>query len=526
MKLLFAQLVTIISAFQQPITPRITRYSSHPSIRISKVQPTSTNSLALRLSSENNDDSTELAESSHSSYGDQHDRNNTDSTPSEASKRQMLKFVLPALGIYLMNPLLSNIDNSFVGRTVGKAGLAALSPATLCIDQALYLFSFLSRATTGLASRAYANASNTSGSDGTTGNVGAARDAASPALTVSLICGVALTLLYTFRTSSLLEILNVDPVLRASASSYIHWRGVSAWAAMAQSVLLSLFMVTRDVITPLKIISCAAVLNIFGDALFCVWPIRGGCGGAAAATACATLISSFWMVKTLRKKKLLPALRIPKKNELAALGEFMGPLLAITLTRMSGFMNMQRRAMTLGVTALAGYQLCMNLLIFFVLFGEPLSQLGQTKLPGLIENENSREAMATLRSILMLSVFSAVGVGLTAYCTSTFGPALFSSDLGVQAVAKGAAPQLFLAVSMCIMGIAIDGAMMASRDFGFMLITGIVSFFVQAKLLHNCNTVSGILATFAVRLGSYTILSVVRAFATTLGIRKYANQTC
>jgi Na+-driven multidrug efflux pump len=89
-------------------------------------------------------------------------------------------------------------------------------------------------------------------------------------------------LLYTFRTSSLLEILNVDPVLRASASSYIHWRGVSAWAAMAQSVLLSLFMVTRDVITPLKIISCAAVLNIFGDALFCVWPIRGGCGGAAA----------------------------------------------------------------------------------------------------------------------------------------------------------------------------------------------------------------------------------------------------
>ena len=309
MKLLFAQLVTITSAFQQPATHRIKRYSSHPSIRISKVQPTSTNCLTLCLSSENNDDSTKLAESSHSSYGDQHDKSNTNSTPSEASKRQMLKFVLPALGIYLMNPLLSNIDNSFVGRTVGKAGLAALSPATLCIDQALYLFSFLSRATTGLASRAYANASSTSGSDGTTGNVGAARDAASPALTVSLICGVALTLLYTFRTSSLLEILNVDPVLRASASSYIHWRGVSAWAAMAQSVLLSLFMVTRDVITPLKIISCAAIVNIIGDGLCCVWPIRGGCGGAAAATACATLISSFWMVNTLRKKKLLPALR-------------------------------------------------------------------------------------------------------------------------------------------------------------------------------------------------------------------------
>ena len=162
------------------------------------------------------------------------------------------------------------------------------------------------------------------------------------------------------------------------------------------------------------------------------------------------------MVTTLRKKELLPALRTPKKKELAALGEFMGPLLAITLTRMSGFLNMQRRAMTLGVTALAGYQLCMNLLIFFVLFGEPLSQLGQTKLPGLIENADGKEAMATLRSILMLSVFAAVGVGAAAYMTSAFGPMMFSSDLGVQAVAKGAAPMLFVAVSMCIMGIAVS----------------------------------------------------------------------
>ena len=414
----------------------------------------------------------------------------SDSVASESSKRQMLKFAIPALGIYLMQPLLSNIDNSFVGRTVGKAGLAALSPATLCIDQALYLFSFLSRATTGLASRAYASNS----SDGK-GSVEAARDAVSPALTVSLVCGAALTLIYSFRTQSLLKMLKVDPLLRTSAASYIHWRGATAWAAMAQNVCLSLFMVTRDVITPLKIISCAAVVNVIGDALFCVWPIRGGCGGAAAATTCATLISSAWMVAALRKKQLLPTLCIPKKNELTALGEFTGPLMAITLTRMAGFLNMQRKAAAFGVTALAGYQLCMNLLVFFILFGEPLSQLGQTKLPGLIKDANTKEAMATLKSILLLSVFAAIGVGAAAFLTCVFGPGLFSSDLGVQAVAKGAAPMMFLAVSMTIMGIAVDGAMMASRDFGFMLGTGIFSFLVQAKLLQYCSSVQAILAT-------------------------------
>lgn len=100
---------------------------------------------------------------------------NLDETPSlpvtdinikqQSSKREMLNFAVPALGIYLCNPLLSNIDNAFVGKTVGTAGLAALSPATICTDQMFYMFSFLGRATTGLVARAYA--SNNPMTDGT-----------------------------------------------------------------------------------------------------------------------------------------------------------------------------------------------------------------------------------------------------------------------------------------------------------------------------------------------------------------------
>jgi hypothetical protein len=101
-----------------------------------------------------------------------------------SSKRELLRFAIPALGIYLANPLLSNIDNAFVGRTVGTAGLAALSPATICTDQSLYLFSFLGRATTGIVARAYASENQDSPTvDATTtvqnGNAPAARKAAS-----------------------------------------------------------------------------------------------------------------------------------------------------------------------------------------------------------------------------------------------------------------------------------------------------------------------------------------------------------
>jgi hypothetical protein len=95
------------------------------------------------------------------------------------SKREILRFAIPALGIYLCNPLLSNIDNAFVGRTVGTTGLAALSPATICTDQILFMFSFLGRATTGIVSRAYSSNTSSAEQGQTEGNIIAAREAAS-----------------------------------------------------------------------------------------------------------------------------------------------------------------------------------------------------------------------------------------------------------------------------------------------------------------------------------------------------------
>ncbi|KAL7544489.1 hypothetical protein ACHAWF_007868 [Thalassiosira exigua] len=420
----------------------------------------------------------------------------------------MLKFAVPALGIYLTNPLLSNIDNAFVGRTVGALGLAALSPATLCIDQMLYLFSFLGRAATGLAAREYTSHTNKSEDEAK----GKMKDAVSPALSVALFCGTGLSVLYSFFAPAILNALNVDPALHKSATSYIHFRGVVSWAAMAQSILLTIFMVTKDAFTPLKIIAGAALLNVIGDTAFCAWPLRTGCAGAAAATSGATLVSLGWMVRALRQRGMLPSLKVPSGRELRELMSYTGPLLAITITRMAGFMNMQRRAMMLGSTeTLAGYQLCSNLLIFFILFGEPLSQLGQTKLPSMIDSERTDEAMATFKSILVLSTFAAAGVGVAAYLTALLGPGMFSSSAGVQAVAKATAPALFFAVSQTIVGIAVDGCMMASRDFGFMLAMGLSSFALQAKLLTYCNTVGDIFGTFTVRLASYVIFSIGRA---------------
>ncbi|KAL3904086.1 MAG: hypothetical protein SGILL_010201 [Bacillariaceae sp.] len=308
----------------------------------------------------------------------------------------------------------------------------------------LYLFSFLSRATTGLVSRAYGSKIDMDEKQE------AAAQAGSAPLTVSLICGVFLSIFYAFFTPNMLAALNVTPALRGQAASYIWWRGSIAWAALSQGVALSVMMATRDAITPLKIIALSAVVNIIGDYLLCVWPVQLGVSGAAAATAFATLFSSSFMIQGLRRKGVLPKIRLPSKKEIFQLMEFTGPLLAITITRLIGFVSMQRAAMTLGVKQLAAYQLCINLVIFFLLFAEPLSQLSQTQLPALIDSRDGDQVRSNLKSVLILGLFTALGIGSVAGLSVFFGAAAFSSDLVVQGLAKEAAPSVFVTVATAI----------------------------------------------------------------------------
>ena len=65
-------------------------------------------------------------------------------TPPEIPTKTILEFALPALGLWLSQPLLSLIDTSAVGLSAapgtGALQLAALGPATTFCDGSTYLF--------------------------------------------------------------------------------------------------------------------------------------------------------------------------------------------------------------------------------------------------------------------------------------------------------------------------------------------------------------------------------------------------
>jgi hypothetical protein len=59
--------------------------------------------------------------------------------------------------------------------------------------------------------------------------------------------------------------------------------------------------------------------------------------------------------------------------------------------------------------------------------------------------------------------------------------------------------------------VTVDGAMLASRDFGFMLMQGLGTTCLQLFLLANwCKDISDIYATFTIRLGWYALASLLR----------------
>lgn len=273
--------------------------------------------------------------------------------------------------------------------------------------------------------------------------------------------------------------------------------------------------------TPLKIVLLAAVVNIFGDYFLCASPFyQLGCGGAGAATAFATLFSSSFMLKALHKKKLLPKLKLPTKDELKELSSYGGVLILITITRLIGFLSMQQAASALGVKQLAAYQLSINIMMFFLLFGEPLSQLSQTKLPFLLDSYSSSRSngtkerqniIQTLKSISILALCCAGFVGLLSWATLYFGSSIFTGDSIVQGLAQSNALDIFAAVSMSILGVAADGTMLASRDFKFILSVGLSTCLIQLNVLKNhCTSVNAIFRTFTFRLASYWIAVFLR----------------
>uniref|UniRef100_A0A7S4ITB3 Polysaccharide biosynthesis protein C-terminal domain-containing protein n=1 Tax=Odontella aurita TaxID=265563 RepID=A0A7S4ITB3_9STRA len=204
--------------------------------------------------------------------------------PDAPGFRQIMRFAIPAIGVWLCSPILSLIDTSSVGLLAGTAQQAALNPAVAVTDYATLLVAFMYTATTNLVATAQEKEKNCEeGKPLTT-------KALITSLQLSGIVGTALGACLIVFTKMLLRTIigndSINPEVFTAAMKYVRIRALGMPAAVLIGSAQSASLGMQDIKSPLYVLVAAAIVNLIGDMLFVgsSSPWIGGAAGAAWAT--------------------------------------------------------------------------------------------------------------------------------------------------------------------------------------------------------------------------------------------------
>jgi len=239
--------------------------------------------------------STDASESSK----DSDDRNaSIISTP---SVREILKFAVPAIGVWLCGPILSLIDTSAVGVLSGTVQQAALNPAVAVTDYAALLIAFLYTGTTNMIASAQE-------SDRGTSDMPRTAKMMIGAMRMSTYVGAGLgAFLFVFARPLLNGIIgngSVSPAIFAAAMKYVRIRALGMPAAAIIGSTQAACLGMKDIRSPLYVLGAAALVNLLGDIAFVGHqnPWVGGTAGAAWATVLSQYAALAFFVRWLSVK--------------------------------------------------------------------------------------------------------------------------------------------------------------------------------------------------------------------------------
>jgi len=213
-----------------------------------------------------------------------------DDGPLEApSVSSIIKFAVPAVGVWLCSPLLSLIDTSAVGILSGTVQQAALNPATAVTEYAAFLIAFLYTGSTNLvaAARERDRVRIAKGSKSKAPKKTIKTLVGSVQLSWAVGAGLGtMLLLFAGRLVKLLMGQNADPAVFEVATRYVRIRALGMPAAAMIGTAQAACLGMQDVKSPLYVLLAAALVNLLGDLTLVgnSHPWVGGAAGAAWAT--------------------------------------------------------------------------------------------------------------------------------------------------------------------------------------------------------------------------------------------------
>lgn len=331
------------------------------------------------------------------------------------SYKSIITFVSTTVIIWLSEPILSLVDTTVLGRFATTSSsaviqLAALGPATMLIDSAIYLTYFLAIATTNQLAKAIAEKDKRAQQRTTSHALGVAAFLGISITTVVLSFGIPILKWIIGDGGGSASAAKDSAIMLNEALQYARIRCLVAPLSVMGIIAQSAALASLDTWTPLLAVMIASFTNIVGDMALCVHPFQMGIKGAAIATAAASAIGSMTLLFSTKKrmKRLsamdstqnivesskeapIPFLSLPDKKSMWNLFKLAGPIFFVITGKLICYSAMTVRATSFGVLSLACHNVMLRIFFFFTTFGDSLSQSAQTMLPQVLYSQDKDE---------------------------------------------------------------------------------------------------------------------------------------
>jgi len=373
-----------------------------------------------------------------------------------ASARSMARFMVPAAGVPLCDPLLTLVDVLVVGRCCGTLALAALGPNAQLFSFVGYLLTGVNAAVIGGVADALRG-----------GDEAGAGALASAGLAVAAAVGAAATLTLLAAGPALVSLTGAAPALAAPALSYLRVRALACPLTLATGVAQATLLAARDARTPLAWVGVQAAANVALD-LVLVAGLGLGLPGAAAATVASQAVGTLGLLLALQGRGpaspslrgLRSALDPPRgaASPASTLATTGGPVTAVYFAKVAAYWLIQSGANGLSpVAAVAAHQPVWQAWSLASFAHTPLEAAALSFVPAARSGDEKRATIGVL-----LRVAAVVGaVTALAASLAALHPSLFTPDPALHALMRGVAPQAFMATAACAADVAASGALIA-----------------------------------------------------------------
>jgi putative MATE family efflux protein len=451
-------------------------------------------------------------------------QDSTDLDLTVPSVQRIIKFAIPAIGIYLCSPLLSTIDTSSVGLLCGTLQQAALNPAVTIIDYSARTMSFLYTGTTNII----ASSKQKTNSD-------EIKDTFLGSLRLAFLVGVGLATILLLTSQKLLVPLignaSIDVELLSAAWQYFAIRSLGMPAAAMIGTSQAACLGLEDNKTPFKIIVIAALLNLVLDIALVgrKVPWLGGTAGAAWATTISQYFALWLFLRQFSRTtggandegllstrgllsgrlNLKTFLRWPCKKTMESFRQYVIPVTTTQIGRCSTYIAMGHTvSSTLDTVSMAAQQIITSLFYTLIPVGDSCSLTAQSFLPPIVMQDASEERTKSVTKTVKNIYKVAGGLGIILSIIAASIPLacpLLTTDPAVIASVKSVVPIMLAILSTHGIFCASEGILLGFKDLKFLGRIYAVFFAVVPMLMLRLK--------YAARAGRHiTLLSVWNVF--------------